>query len=203
MELEVERPDGAVKEDAEEGDDGEEQEDGDGPGSSRGDCEGVGVDSESYGEGSQDTTDDGSHPTIDVYEQGLPLENSDESNDGGDHEGDGKGDVNASPKLLPTIPAPALLSTLLLRFKDVEDEGNSLARLHSSGIVDEEDTEGGKGGDADNHDEQGNGDGALLQGQAEEPLGVVEEEAKLIPTTFRHRVRRFSSRASQEGLVDG
>ena len=41
--------------------------------------------------------------------------------------------------------------------------------------------------------EQGNGDGAHLQGQAEEPLGVVEEEAKLIPTTFRHCVRRPSS----------
>ena len=199
MELEEERPDRAVKEDAEDaedGDDGEEQEDGDGPGSSRGDCEGVGVDSENYGEGSQDTTDDGSHRTIDVYEQGLPLENSDKSNDGGDHEGDGKGDVNASPKLLPIIPAPALLSTLLLRFKDVEGEDDSLARLHSSSIVDEEDTEGGKGGDADPQDEQGNGDGALLQGQAEEPLGVVEEEAKLIPTTFRHCVRRPSSRAS-------
>ena len=52
MELEVERPDGAVKEDAEDGDDGEEQEDGDGPGSSRGDCEGVGVGSENYGQGS-------------------------------------------------------------------------------------------------------------------------------------------------------
>ena len=167
-----------------EGEGGDHQDDGQGPGNSGGDSEVVTVQSNQEDVSNPDAKVEANPDEKEVDKDGLPLEDPNQPDEGGDERDQAEGDILTPIQLYPVLPTlPGILQDV-----EAEDEPvHPLGLVHHQlpkvcDIRSQADEVGGDANvdDAGQDGDHGKDEGPSLQGDAEELLGVAELEAHLL-----------------------